>query len=164
MGINVKQFRDEIIVPTLRTMAEQLDKRMYSDSAVMMLLETACAESQLTYVKQIGGGPALGFFQMEPATYTDIFNWICLKGKEYYNRVSYCIYELPESNIMLPNHTHLIHNIRLQTVFARLHYWRVKDPIPEASPARAEYWKKFYNTPLGKGTVAHYLNSIPASL
>lgn len=46
---------------------------------------------------------------------------------------------------------------RLSCLFSRLHYLRVHDPIPPTVPAHAQYWKTFYNTVKGKGTVSQYL-------
>lgn len=43
--------------------------------------------------------------------------------------------------------------------FARLHYLRVKSPVPEGLEQQAEYWKRFYNTSAGKGTPEQYLAS-----
>jgi len=51
---------------------EQLD--LYSRDAVELLMLTAAAESNLgEYLRQVGRGPALGIFQMEPSTETDIW-------------------------------------------------------------------------------------------
>lgn len=159
MGINTAQFRDEIIVPTLKCMSRIINPAMYSSDSVKLLLGTALAESQLHYLKQVSNGPALGFYQMEPDTYADIVKYCTRKGEDFKNKVIYCIYQ--EMYREMPHGEQLKYNLRLQTVFARLHYWRVEEPIPTATPLQARYWKKFYNTQLGKGTVAHYLNSLP---
>lgn len=43
---------------------------LYSADAVELLMLTAATESNLgCYIKQVGGGPALGIFQCEPNTY-----------------------------------------------------------------------------------------------
>lgn len=160
LGINPTQFRDEIIIPTLKCMARIIDPAMYSSAAVDLLLGTACAESQLHYICQLNSGPALGFYQMEPATYADIVAYCDRKGEDFKNKVVYCIYQ--EMHREMPHGEQLKYNLRLQTVFARLHYWRVPEPIPEAPRLQGQYWKKFHNTPEGKGTLAHYLNSYPA--
>lgn len=160
--VNAVQFRDEIIIPTLKCMARVIDSRMYSLDAVELLIGTASAESQLTFLKQLNSGPALGLYQMEPATYADIIKYVTRKGKQFYDDVVYCIYQ--ELGYKMPRASNLIHDLRLATVFARLQYWRVPEPIPNAPRLKAEYWKKYYNTPLGKGTVAHYLNSFPNDL
>lgn len=40
---------------------------------------------------------------------------------------------------------------------ARLFLLRIPEPIPETLEGQAEYWKKFYNTALGKGTVEGFI-------
>jgi hypothetical protein len=160
MGLDAKQFYEHVICPTLDCMGRIIDIRMSSLKSKKLLLGTSCSESQLTYVKQFNGGCALGLYQMEPATYNDICNWLEKhKGTDFKNKVIYCIYE--EMYRDLPDATQLVYNLRLQTIFARLHYWRVSDPIPKATPLQAQYWKTFYNTALGRGTVQHYINSFP---
>jgi len=47
---------------------------------------------------------------------------------------------------------------RLACLMARLHYLRIPKPIPDSISDQAKYWKKYYNTSLGKGTVEGYLS------
>ena len=45
----------------------------YSEEAENLLMGTAAQESALgEYIRQLGNGPALGIFQMEPETFDDI--------------------------------------------------------------------------------------------
>ena len=52
-------------------------------------------------------------------------------------------------------------NIALQAVFCRLKYKRDKYALPKANDleAQAKYWKRVYNTHLGKGTVEHFMEA-----
>ena len=52
-------------------------------------------------------------------------------------------------------------NIALQVAFCRLKYRRDSKPIPSKHKieAQAEYWKRVYNTRLGKGTTEHFLKA-----
>lgn len=52
---------------------------------------------------------------------------------------------------------HLRYNPYLSLIFTRLFYRLIPEAIPETIEGRAKYWKKYYNTVLGKGTVEHYL-------
>lgn len=158
MGINPKQFLECIIEPTLECMGRIIDKRMSTDEAKMLLLGTACAESQLTYLSQLNSNITKGFYQMEPATYDELVAYCKRKGRDFHDKVAYCIYQTPLEE--MPHSTQLIYNLRLQTIFARLRYWWVPEPIPTAPQAHAAYWKAHYNTAAGKGTVAHYLDSL----
>ena len=45
-------------------------------------------------------------------------------------------------------------------VFARLYLMMRPDPIPRTPQDRAKYWKKYYNTVLGKGTPQKYLDRL----
>ena len=60
--LNVRDLRVEVIRPALRA----LD--LWSPAAEDLVLGTAAQESGLAYLRQIGGGPALGLWQIEPAT------------------------------------------------------------------------------------------------
>ena len=67
--IDHKQFRELIIRPSLMP----LD--LYSEDAEELLIGICAHESKGgTYLMQKDGGPAAGFFQMEPETYTDLWN------------------------------------------------------------------------------------------
>jgi len=115
---------------------------LYNKSAVNLLLGTAAQESKFgTYIRQING-PALGIFQMEKPT----FDWL----KNIYGS-KYPIGEFDE----------LEYNLKLAILLARLRYRIVKEPLPDANNEEglARYWKKYYNTPLGKGTIEQFINN-----
>ena len=119
--------------------------------AVELLLGTAAQESHLgKYRKQIGGGPALGIYQMEPATFDDIVkNYLSSKPvlKEKIIEVS---------GVTELNSKDLVNNDRLSTCMARVHYLRVKEGIPSSLDGQARYYKKYYNTYLGAATEQEY--------
>ena len=52
-------------------------------------------------------------------------------------------------------------NIALQAVFCRLKYKRDKYALPKSNDleAQAKYWKRVYNTNLGKGTIKHFMEA-----
>jgi len=139
-------FREYIIRPTITAMG------MWSPEAENLLLGTALHESGgLEKIKQDGNGPALGFYQMEPATLKDIY-------KNYLNARADKSELLKKFRIP---HLSIEDNLRgnplYQTAAARLHYYRVPEPIPDTVHEQAAYWKKYWNTPKGKGTVQKYL-------
>ena len=53
----------------------------------------------------------------------------------------------------------LIENDILSTCIARVHYLRRKEAIPKDLEGQARYWKQYYNTPKGKGTVEEYIRN-----
>ncbi|MFA7347274.1 MAG: hypothetical protein WCZ86_05900 [Desulfurivibrionaceae bacterium] len=140
------QFRDLV---TDITMAIGL----HAPAAVNLLLGTAAQESRFgTFLKQIGTGPALGVFQMEPATERDIWE-------------NYLRYH-PDLIAMITGATgatgpgqHLRWNLAYQIAMARVHYLRRKQPLPSAGdlPGLAGYWKQHYNTTMGAGTVEEFM-------
>jgi hypothetical protein len=70
MPDNMGIFVRATIGPVLRQLG--LDEyRM--QAAEELLLGTALQESGLIYRRQLNNGPALGLFQMEPATHDDIW-------------------------------------------------------------------------------------------
>ena len=47
-------------------------------------------------------------------------------------------------------------NLIAGIVACRLHYWRVPRSIPKTLDEQAVYWKDWYNTAKGAGTVEHF--------
>jgi len=116
-------------------------------AAEEMLFFTGAAESGYRVTRQYGGGPALGYWQMEPATEKDIWdNFLRFRPS------------LAEK-VRATGEQNLETNPAYAAAMARVHYMRVKDPLP--SPGlkhqQALYWKQFYNTPAGRGTVNHFM-------
>lgn len=129
------------------------DMDMHSEDAVELLMLTAAQESHLgTYIQQVGGGPALGIFQMEPATERDIWDNY-LKYKPEYKQV---IYDITGTD---PRSWDLRSNLLYSIAMARLHYKRVPKALPKDVKGYARYWKLYYNTPLGKGTEEEALHN-----
>ena len=141
-----KKNLQELITSVLK----QMD--LHSDNAVNLLMGTAAQESHLgKYRRQLGGGPALGIFQMEPATFDDIVkNYLRYKPElaariERVARVSRFKADDLENNDLLA------------TCMTRVHYLRVREAIPSDLEGWARYWKRYYNTPLGKGTEEEFI-------
>ena len=138
----VDQLRDLIIKPALQ------DLVMYSEEAAELLVFTCAVESEGgTYLHQVSG-PALGIYQMEPATYNDIWqNYINnkpdLKLKLLHN------FNAP----VMPDEERLIYDLRFATAMCRIHYDRVNQPIPKRYIEEMyTYYKEFYNTSDGAAT------------
>ena len=128
---------------------------MHSDDAYALVYRTGMAETKYNHLKQMGDGPALGFFQCEPNTMKDIMeNYVSyrdgLKQKIYYLGYND---DNPEMSLMS--------NVALQVAFCRIKYRRDRLPIPNKDKIeeQAKYWKRVYNTRLGKGTVEHFLSN-----
>jgi len=142
--MNIDQFGKYIVEPTLKELG------LYSLEAVQLLVATALTESGLQYVKQLKG-PALGLFQMEPETHDDIWgNYIT-----YRNDLADKVSEI-DMNCTANN---MIWNLKYATVMARIHYLRVREPLPKMNDidGMGRYWKKYYNTEEGKGEEEHFI-------
>jgi hypothetical protein len=122
------------------------DPSLATPGAVNLVLGTCAQESKFgTYLRQLGGGPALGVFQMEPAT----FDWL----RETY-RVKWP--ELSDRRAL-----ELVWDLRLAVIMCRLRYLPDSEPIPPADDLRglATYYKRIYNTPLGAATPEQFVDN-----
>lgn len=127
---------------------------MYSPYAVELLMGTCAQESAMgKYRKQIGGGPALGIMQIEPNTFHDVINNFLSYREEVAEKVK------KACGVTSFNATDLVYNDKLSICFARLIYYRVKESIPATLEKQAAYYKKYYNTPLGKATEDEYIRN-----
>ena len=132
---------------------EHLD--LDSEDARSLIYNTGKVESGYRTLQQYGGGPALGFFQMEPNTALDIWDNYVMYRPKYREK----LYALGFDDGALK--FCLLSNIGLQAALCRLHYRRVPSALPKADnlKAQAKYWKKFYNTEAGKGTIKHFMEA-----
>lgn len=137
------QFRSLIIEPVLSKL------QIYSSEAEELLVFTCAAESDGgTFVQQING-PALGVYQMQPSTYTDIWiNYIRAR-----NQLA-TLMALHLGCNRIPDITRLIFDLQFATAMTRIHYLRIIGKLPKADDVDGlwEYYKKHYNTEKGKAT------------
>jgi len=126
-----------------------------SEDARSLIYKTGKAESGYKTLQQYGGGPALGFFQMEPPTCRDIWDNYVMYRPKYRDK----LYSLGFDDGTLE--FCLLSNIGLQAAFCRLHYRRVPSALPKGDDleSQAKYWKKYYNSNLGKGTIEHFMET-----
>jgi len=147
MGIDPSQF--------YRSVTDVLELAgLHSPKAVRLLVGTAAVESGLgTYLRQMNEGPALGVFQMEPATEEDIWSNF-LAYRQALREALVAV-----TGVVRPDALHLRLNLIYQILMARVHYLRVAAPIPDVvdPAALGAYWKDYYNTRAGRGHVAHFV-------
>lgn len=148
--IAIKHFRECIVRPAL----DQL--QLYSLEREELLVMT-CAQESLggTYLMQndMQGnpkGPALGVYQMEPATYNDLFDsWLGYRTMWWARLVG--------GQLHKPDISQLIYDMRYATKVAALQYYRFPEAIPLDVYGQAAYYKKYWNTPAGKATIPEVL-------
>ena len=129
----------------------------YSDDALALVVRTGMAESGYRALKGYGeGNPAIGFWQIEPATMNDmITNYIHYRSHYKKNLISLGM-NFKKDTIMS-----VMSNLAVQAALCRLHYRRDKDPLPswDNLEGQASYWKRVYNTVEGRGTVEHFMKA-----
>lgn len=152
--IDPRQLRENVIGPVLRYIGA------WSRPAEDLLLGTAAQESHLgTYLRQLGNGPAMGIYQMEPATARDIRDsWLRYKDR-LATRVGLLRYTASLGTHDDPWSEQLAANLAFATAMCRIHYLRQPGAIPDTLEGQAAYWKRFYNTPLGRGTEDEYIDN-----
>ncbi len=143
--INYKQLR-EAITDVLATAPRPVN----GEAAINLLLGTAAQESHFgTYIEQIVG-PAKGIFQIEPKTAQWIEDSLPADFREWLKG-----YRDDE-----PIPWALEYRLDYSIACCRMRYLKVPAPIPADLSGQAAYWKKYYNTIYGKGTVEEYTKNV----
>lgn len=151
--LDVKQFRELVVRPTLERIG------LWSEAAENLLVGTAIQESRLKYLKQKGAGPALGVYQIEPATHADVWiNFLRFKPAKANVVMGLVHRHVDDRHMGYSDNLALVYDLAYATAIARIIYYRRPEPLPPADDidALAAYWKQHYNTPLGAGTAEEW--------
>jgi hypothetical protein len=150
--VNAQQLLELIIRPALARLARGWTgaRNIHTPAAEALVLGTAMAESGLRYVKQLGTGPALGLWQIEPATEADVHeNYLAYRpiAQTLVNDVRGVAHPMA-----------LAGNMPYGAMMCRLVYYRAPEPVPAlgadldgTAKHMATFWKRRYNTAQGKG-------------
>jgi hypothetical protein len=148
MQWNATTFDLQVVQPALRAI------ELYSPTADQLVLGTAIQESELATTTQHGGGPALGYFQMEPLTHNDIWTNFLRYRQSLADKIKALLGtgQQPAPGLLLTNNLYA-------AAMCRTLYYRVSEPLPAVNdiPAMARYWKDHYNTSRGAGTIDEYV-------
>ena len=147
--VNTLDLRDCVVRPVIKRLG------LWSPAAEQLVLATAIHESFAQYLRQLGGGPAIGFWQMEKDTHDDIWdNYL-----EYRPDMRFKLSNLRAS--WPRDAEQMATNIAYGCAMCRIHYFRRPEPLPSEGDAEemSNYWKIWYNTPAGKGTVETFINT-----
>lgn len=154
--INHRQLRS-VIERTLRKF-EELGGARYSEDAVELLMMLAAHESNLgTWIRQLGGGPALGVYQHEPETIRDLYRVVISKKQ----KLDFAVAKFVPStkSLTAKDYSELVEtDLRYATVLARVHFMRFSEPLPKAEDVSgmAQYCKKYWNTEAGAASPDDY--------
>tara|TARA_R100000278_G_scaffold108367_1_gene85222 strand:- start:60 stop:545 length:486 start_codon:yes stop_codon:yes gene_type:complete len=156
--IDIKQTQDLI-----KQILTRLGHKYASDEAVELVLGTFIYESRFKYWTQLKGGPAKGFAQIEYDTCLDnIENYLKFRP-ELIDRFVWAT-GIPKRYYLKPSKRDweyfLMTNFAAQVCHARIKYWRAPAKLPQTSKQMSEYYKKYYNSVLGKGDAEEYVEIV----
>ena len=124
-----------------------------NESVADLLIETARAETMLGKAEDrtpLTGG--VGLMQFDEIAFNDVKE---RAGKKWGDLVK----EKLKVDMNLVTYEMLLYSPFLSVLWARLKYKLIPEEVPSDIYERAKYWKKYYNTYKGKGTVEHYLRN-----
>lgn len=143
--------RDQLRELTNRVL-NQID--LYSPDASNLLMGTFAQESSLGYyLKQLGSGAGLGIGQMERKTFDDLLNRGFVQRPALMTRIALV------TGVDYIKFSYLEWNIALSIAMTRLKYLSIPKPLPNSITGYANYWKKYYNTYKGSGTVEQFIKN-----
>ena len=140
--MDLKTAKYDIIAPTLRKIG------LYSPASLNLVAGIGMVESGYRTRKQIDG-PALGYWQMEPATEHDCWvNFLDYRPLLAGLVRKVALPSIPQSYLLLTNDPYA-------AAMCRIRLYRSSDPLPDATDAEAlcRYWKQKYNSAEGAGQV-----------
>ena len=147
--MNSQQFRILAVRPALQYIG------LWSASAEELLMLTAAQESHLgEYLHQLGSGPAVGAFEMEPFTHDDIWRSF-LQGKANLATKVRDLAGYRWRTAAFPPASEAAGNLYYGCAMTRVFYLRCPGALPDPHDVRgmAQYYKLHYNTPEGAATV-----------
>ncbi len=123
-----------------------------NNTAHLLIHETACAETGAGNIKDGTVFAGMGFTQFDKKPFYSIKK----RAMKYRKKIKKDL----KIDIYYVEWEHLRYNVFLSLLFCRLYYLLKKPPVPADLKGRAKYWKKYYNTFLGKGTANHYIKMV----
>ncbi len=147
----------------IQSTCEGMGDKFASEDAITLVHETGFVESGYKYLRQLGDGPAVSFWQVEPQSGIDNLQHYLKHRKSLMGKCA-------DASMVDLKHWQnydeklwgeiLEKNIAAGIVHCRLKYWRVPKKMPNTLEGRASYWKKYYNTDQGKGTEEKYIDTV----
>jgi hypothetical protein len=154
-GAPLATIAAEIIRPALHALG------IWSQARECIVLGTGAHESHYLYAVQIGGGPALGWWQCEPFTHDDIWtNYLNFRPA-----LAQPLNRLRNGEI---SSKALLRYPLYAAALCGVHYQRKQQggllPPQDDAQLQAALWKTAYNTRLGRGTAQQALPHFQAAI
>ena len=145
----------EIIRPALHALG------IWSQALECLVLGTGAQESRYLYAVQLGGGPALGWWQCEPFTHDDTWtNYLAFRPT-----LARPLNQLRSAETSAKA---LLRYPLYAAAFCGVHYIRRKKgpllPPQDDAQLQAALWKSAYNSARGKGTALQALPHFQAAI
>lgn len=142
--MDLTQIYQLIIQPVLNAFGPPFN----SQAAAVLLLGTAIHESNFQYIAQLDGGPALGFWQMEPFTHNDCW-------QNFLNYQPTLASAVRQFQVPGAGAQQMVYNAAYACAMARVKYIRAQPPLPNQDDFTnlALYYKQYYNSDLGAAVV-----------
>jgi hypothetical protein len=153
-GADLKLLVREVVRPALQMAG------IWSEAREQIVLGTGCVESAYKYAQQLGGGPALGWFQCEPATHRDLWvNWIPSRP-QLKDRLRLLCEGIERDGALVAHPMYA-------AAICGAHYLRARGALPAAGDAEgmSRYHKLRYNGPGAtdpQKSVIHFQRAIEA--
>jgi len=127
----------------------------YSLAGERLVIGTGLTESNLSQLFQVGGGPAVGLWQMEPATHDWLWVWLMNGTHDSLRRKVQALMAPLPSRI-----NQLAGNLHYAIAMCRIRYYVSPEPLPcgDDWDGLASYWVRVYNAG-GAGTTARFLEA-----
>lgn len=156
--MDAQQLYDHIIKPTHKYMGGNYE----SKNANFLSLCTAAIESNCGYyIKQVGG-PALGIWQMEPATHDDIWDNCDAIQCDRGHKAQHLNVLTQSLGVFMNGAEDLVTSPMYACATARLKYSMDKAPLPDHNDIKSvyDYYKRIYNTPAGASTYDKFKSAL----
>jgi hypothetical protein len=146
-------------IPEVKVLARRVrDALGGSDAVLSQMIETTCAETKCGMFPDSHPDKwGVGLCQHDQIALDDIQ----LNGEQRHFDIVQNVFGYDIKTVELED---LAYDPLLSLICCRLSYKRIPESIPNDLNGRAKYWKEYYNTKAGDGTVEHYLESVEECL
>lgn len=150
-GIHPQHLHDHVVKP-----ACIIVDGYYRPEVAQLMMGTCAQESVMgRFLQQHNNGPAHGIFQMEEPAFIDVWeNYLKYKGN-IENKIIAVFGNRARSYSCITT------DMLMAGVFCRLDFKREPQKIPSTGDiiGFAHYWKNYWNSKLGKGTVEEFVEN-----